>query len=79
MSQTAQLGGALLALLLALPLISYGMSTQNSVLWWVGLFMVIVGAGTPICARLLRGDSCSEATARRLWGRLKDQVNQARR
>lgn len=76
MTQTVQLGGALIALLLALPLISYGTTTNINLFWWAGLLLIVGGAAMPIYARLHRGDSCSETSPRRLWGRL---LNRSRR
>ncbi|MEM6281620.1 MAG: hypothetical protein AAF787_05475 [Chloroflexota bacterium] len=69
MNQTTQLGGALLALLIALPLVSY--SAGGSVLWVLGLALMIVGAGMPVYLRLHRGDSCHEKSKRRLWWRIR--------
>jgi hypothetical protein len=70
MTQTVQLGGALIALLLALPLISHGTTTNNNLFWWAGLLLIVGGAAMPVYARLHCGDSCSEKSPRRLWGRL---------
>lgn len=70
MTQTVQLGWAVIALLLALPLISHGSTTNIDLFWWAGLLLIVGGAAMPIYARLHRGDSCGEKSPRRLWGRL---------
>lgn len=70
MTQTKQLSAALLALLIAMPLISHGASSGTSIWMWLGGGLLIVGAAVPIYARMFRGDSCSEASMRRLWHRL---------
>ncbi|MEL6150697.1 MAG: hypothetical protein AAFV33_00190 [Chloroflexota bacterium] len=68
MNQTMQLGGALLALLIALPLVSSG-AGSSAFLWIVGLVLIVAGAVVPVYLRLHRGDSCQEKSKRRLWHR----------
>ena len=69
MLQTKQLGVALLALLISLPLVSLGFAIDASFLWRAGLLLLTVGVATPIYERLRCGDSCNETSKRRLWSR----------
>lgn len=65
MSQPMQMRSALLALLLSLPLISYGVSAGGNFVWWAGIVLLGVGALVPIYLRLSCGDSCEETENRR--------------
>lgn len=69
MVQTKQLGMALLALLLALPLVSAGFTADTPLIWGMGLGLLLLGAAVPIYAKLHRGDSCHEKSKRPLWKR----------
>ena len=75
MSQTRQLGSALLALLIALPLISAGMTLGSTIIWGGGLLLLLIGTIVPIYSRVHRGDSCSEKSLHCYWGRLFKSKN----
>lgn len=70
MSETARLGSALLALLLALPLISYGLTAGLDWLWWAGLLILLLAAAVPVVDHLRGCDTCGEKSRRRAWSRL---------
>jgi hypothetical protein len=61
MSDNVVLGTALVLMLVALPLISYGTDNDVSALWWAGLALVALGGLVgPVSRYALDGDDGGE-------------------